>query len=136
MSFGLPNIQLQAGGNITPNRVVCLSTTLDNTGLQSAAASSPNIGIAQGGTQYAPGTGEDTGYAASLGWNVMIWGPGTIGIGESAGSVAAGDRLTSDSNGRVITTTNAGDRCIGIAIEAGTNQGDMIEILMSCFEVG
>jgi hypothetical protein len=35
------------------------------------------------------------------------------------GTVAAGDKLTADSTGKLITTTTSGDKYIAIALEAG-----------------
>jgi Uncharacterized conserved protein (DUF2190) len=134
--YSSPSLQGTAGGSIVMNRVVCVSTVADNQFLQSAAASSANIGLAQGGSRRAPGTGDDDGNAAIAGETVQIWGPGSIGIGEASGAITAGDRVTADSNGRLVTTTNAGDRCVGIALEAATLLGDMIEVMVSAFEVG
>ena len=127
-----PNIQVTAGGNITPFRVVKLSTVADNQILISAAATSANIGIAQGGTRRAPGTGDDDGFAAISGETCMIWGVGCVALGEAGGTVTRGDKVTSDSAGRLVTTTSTGDVVVGWAMQsAATN--DLIEILVQPF---
>jgi len=113
-------MQVQAGGNVPPSRIVKLSTTADNTVLVSASATSPNIGVSQKGTRRAPGTGDDDGYAAIAGENLQVYGPSCVAPVEYGGTVAAGDALTSDSAGRAIATTTEGDSCIGWALQAGT----------------
>lgn len=45
------------------------------------------------------------------------------------GTVAAGDKLTADSNGKLITTTTAGDQVIAIALEAGVS-GEYHQVLL------
>ena len=38
----------------------------------------------------------------------------------AGGVITAGDRLTADSSGKMVATTTAGNRVIGIALESGT----------------
>lgn len=45
------------------------------------------------------------------------------------GTVAIGDKLTADANGKLITTTTAGDQVIAIALEAGS-AGEYHEAMM------
>lgn len=132
MGFSPPNLQIVAGGNISPSRVVCISTAADNTVLQSALATSPNIGIAQKGTRRAPGTGDDDGFCAVAGDNVQIWGPSCMGEGELGGTVTRGDRVTSDGNGRLVTTTTIGDQVVGWCLQSGA-LSDMVMILVQPF---
>lgn len=51
-----------------------------------------------------------------------------IGLVKLGGTVAAGDLLTSDANGKAIATTTAGNRYIGIAEQAGV-ANDVISYL-------
>ena len=129
--YGVPGLQLQAGGNIYPSRVVCLSTTLDNTVNQSASNTSPNIGISQPGTNLAPGF-DTLGYAATVNQNIMVFSVGSVAPLELAGTSTRGDILTSDSNGRGLTTTTTADRCIGFLMESG-GANDLVQVLVALF---
>lgn len=130
--FSPPNLQVTAGGTIAPARVVALSTTADNQVLQSASNTSPNIGIAQKGTRRAPGTGDDDGNAALINEQLQVWGPSCVGEGELGGTVTRGDRVTSDANGRLITTTTTGDQVVGFAMQSGV-LSDLVAILVQPF---
>ena len=126
--YSPPNIQGVANGNISPYRVVKVDTTADNKFLQSALATSMNIGISQKGTRRAPGTGDDDGYAAIAGETIQIFGPGCVCMAECGGTVTRGDSVTADSGGRIVTTTTAGDIVVGEALQSGATN-DIIEIL-------
>ncbi len=130
MAYALPGFQGVASGNITPNRVVAITTSADNKISQSVVATSPNIGIAQSGTRRAPGTGDDDGFAAIAGETCMFWGVGSIGLGEAASAITPGDFVTADSAGRLVTTTTAGDTYVGFAMQAAAAVGDMIEVMV------
>ncbi len=132
MIFSPPNLQVIAGGNIRPSRVVKISTAADDTVLESAAATSANIGIAQKGTRRAPGTGDDDGFAAVAGENLQVYGPSCVAPGQLGGTVASGDKVTSDGSGLLITTTSAGDVALGWALEGGVT-GDIVRILVHPF---
>lgn len=56
-------------------------------------------------------------------------GAGTVKV-KAGGTVAVGDRLTSDATGRSITTTTAANEVIGFALEAGAIN-DFIEVMPS-----
>lgn len=130
MAYQDPNLQVTAGGNIRPSRVVKISTVADNQVLESAGATTPNIGIAQMGTRRAPGTGDDDGYAAISGENVGVYGPGAgASPGQLGGTVTRGDAVTSDSNGLLVTTTTEGDCIVGWALQSGVT-ADLISILV------
>lgn len=125
-----PNLQVVAGGNIHPSRVVKLSTAADNTVLESAASTSANIGIAQQGSRRAPGTGDDDGYCAIATENVGVYGPGSgQAPGQLGGTVTRADTVTSDGSGQIITTTSDADVIIGWAMESGVS-GDIVTILV------
>ena len=129
--YAQPNLQLKAGGNIPPSHIVKLSTAADNTVLVSAAATSVNIGVAQGGTRRAPGTGDDDGYAAIAGENVAVFGPGSgQALVDLGGTVTRGDAVTSDGNGRGVSTTTDGDIIIGWAMQSGVSR-DLVTVLIN-----
>lgn len=130
MSVSPPSIQLRAGGNITPFRIVKIGTTQDSEALISASATSPNIGIAHGGTRRAPGTGDDDGFAAIDGENIPIWGTGCIGLVQLVGTSARGDAITSDASGLGTTTTTEGDCIVGWALQSGV-AGDVVRVLVN-----
>lgn len=56
---------------------------------------------------------------------VMVWAGGAPKV-KLGGTVAIGDWLTSDANGKAIATTSAGNECIGQALEAGV-ENDVIQ---------
>lgn len=131
MAYMSPNLQVTSGGNIRPSRVVKISTAADNTVLESASATSANIGLAQQGTRRAPGTGDDDGYAAIANENIGVFGPGSgLAPGALGGTVTRGDVVTSDANGLLVTTTTEGDCMIGWAFQSGVS-GDVVEILVN-----
>lgn len=49
----------------------------------------------------------------------------------SAGSVAIGDWVTTDSAGKAVATTTDGNIVIGRALEVGTTDGDIFEVQLS-----
>lgn len=50
---------------------------------------------------------------------------GTV-LCKLGGTVAVGDRLTSDSTGKFVTTTTAANEVVAVALEAGVS-GDLVE---------
>ena len=58
---------------------------------------------------------------------VALSGAGAKGLCGSGGSIAAGDYLTSDANGALVTTTSAGDRVVAMAMEAAVS-GDLFSV--------
>lgn len=48
------------------------------------------------------------------------------GLVKAGGTIAIGDKLTSDSNGKAVATTTLGDNYFGIADQVGAD-GDIIE---------
>lgn len=55
---------------------------------------------------------------------------GTMKV-KSGGTVAVGDRVTSNGSGVAITTTTAANEVLGIALEAASS-GDFFEVMPSC----
>lgn len=114
-----------AGGNISPSRFVRLSTAADNTYLQ-AGAGEKIVGVSQKGTRRAPYGSLDDGYAAIAGENILVFAQGmTCGL-ELGGTVAAGDRLKADADGKGVAA-GTGEEYGAIAPQAGTS-GDVIEV--------
>lgn len=120
MRYMEPNLQVVAGGTIRPSRVVKLSTAADNTVLESAAATSVNIGVAQQGTRRAPGTGDDDGNAALVDEQLGVYscGSGQAPI-QLGGTVTRADAVTSDGSGLGVATTTDGDVIVGWAMQSG-----------------
>lgn len=50
--------------------------------------------------------------------------------GLAGGTIAVGDFVAADSNGALVATTTANDRCIGIAME-GAVANDLFSVLIS-----
>jgi hypothetical protein len=114
-------------GNIAPSRFVKLSTTLDGKCTQ-AGAGEKIFGISQQGTRNTPYGSLDDGYAAIAGENLQIYGPGDDGaVLELGGTVAAGDRLKSDANGKGVTTVTNLDEVGAVAMVAGTS-GQLVPV--------
>lgn len=88
---------VKAGGNIYPARFVKRDTSNDQTVLQ-CTANAQSCGITVDATAAAPTPGA-SGYAAVDGGQVRLYTPGEATYLELAGTVAAGDKLKSDSNG-------------------------------------
>ena len=131
-AYAMPALQGKAGGNIRPMRVVKISTVTDNTFLESASNTSANIGIAQQGTRRAPGTADDDGFAAIAGENIMVFGAGSIAPAQYGATVTRGDKVTSDGNGLLLTTTTTADVVVGWAFQSGA-VGDIVAIIVGPF---
>lgn len=119
---------LLPGGNISPSRFVKTGTT-QGTAVQCSAVTDHIYGISQPGTRNYPLTGLDDGYAGISGDGAInIFGPGDdacpLAIG---GTVAYGDYLTTDSNGRGVTSTTNKDNVGAVAMQAGVS-GDIIKV--------
>lgn len=56
-------------------------------------------------------------------------GAGTAKV-IAGGTIAVGDRVTSDGSGHAVATTTAGDEVVGIALEAGVDN-DVVEVMMA-----
>jgi hypothetical protein len=80
--------------------------TTDNSVIQGAAATNALIGVS---SSLGAESTDDT-------VDVVLGGTAEV---EYGGTVTRGDLLTSDSTGRAITTTTAGNRTIGVAMASG-----------------
>lgn len=126
MAYG-PSYTKVAGGNVAPSRFVKLDVSNKGKVLQ-AGAGEMVFGISQEGTRNIPYSTLDDGFAAIAGENLRIYGPGDNGMMlELGGTVAVGDRLKSDANGKGVATTTANDEVGAIALAAGAS-GDLVPV--------
>lgn len=110
-----------AAGNIKPSRFLIQATSADNKYSQaSSATAAPLVGISQPGTRNTPYSSLDDGYAAIAGENLHVYkSPDNAEAPlQLGGTVAAGDLLTTDSDGRGVTATT-GDFVGARAQQAG-----------------
>jgi hypothetical protein len=109
-----------AGGTIIPSTFLVRSTTADAQFLQATGTAVPIAGISQKGTRSTPYDGLDDGNAAIAGENLQVYLPNDdkeapLRLG---GTVAAGDLLTSDAQGRGVTAAS-GNQVGARALMAG-----------------
>ncbi len=118
MSSG-PSFTRVAGGNIKPSRFVTLTAAARGKVL-AAGAGAEIYGISQEGTRNTPYSTLDDGYAAIAGENIRIYGPPAKDVLlVLGGTVAAGDRLKSDADGKGVTTVTNLDEYGAIAMVDG-----------------
>lgn len=108
----------KAGGNISPARFVKPDTTTDEQVLQ-CGAGDRIIGVSQAGTHRTPYSTLDDGYAAVATEEIEVFGIGEQPWLELGGTVAVGDRLKADANGKGVATTTDLDEWGAIALQAG-----------------
>lgn len=114
-----------AGGDVYPMRFVKLSTTADGKVL-AAGAGDVTIGISQRGTRRSEYV-DTSGKAAASGEPVQYFDETEECILEAGGTIAAGDKLKSDSNGKGVATTTDKDWMGAIALQAGAS-GDLLKV--------
>lgn len=90
------------------------------------SAANDQVVLASAATDNLLGVMMDKPTSGDYGGVAMIGRGGKVPV-QYGGTVAAGDKLTSDANGKAITTTTAGNRVIGIAAKAGVS-GDVGEV--------
>jgi hypothetical protein len=113
---------LVANGNIIPSSIVILDSTNAGYGLQaSSATTTPLFGICYQNQWRTPWAPLQDGFAAIQGINIGIFEEAEICRLQIGGTVTTGDMLTSDANGRGITTTTSGNYTIAQAMESGVN---------------
>lgn len=123
-----------ANGNIAPSRFVKLDSTADNRALQCGANEAP-WGISQPSTRRLALSGWDDGYAAIAGEMLTIAGPGDDeALLELGGTVAHGDHLKSDANGKGVAGNANLDKVGAIALQAGTS-GKLIRVKPIRFDI-
>jgi hypothetical protein len=106
-----------ANGDIYPMRFVKLDSTTDGRLLQCGAGDRP-IGISQKSTRRSEYI-DTSGKAALAGEPVQYYDVNEICALQLGGTVARGDRLKSDANGKGITAATDGDAFGAIAEAAG-----------------
>lgn len=117
-----------ANGNIIPSGIVILDSANPGKVLQaSSATATPLFGISEPAQRNMPwnigGVAVQDGFAAIAGETLWIYGdndPGEVWL-QIGGTVTAGDLLTSDANGRGITTTTPDNYIIAEALLGGVN---------------
>lgn len=122
-------------GNIAPSRFVKLDPS--NTGMVlQAGTNDPIFGISSPTTRRLALSGWDDGYAGILGDGAMnIIGPGDDeGLLEIAGTIAHGDYIKSDTNGKGVSAGTDKDRAGAQALQAGTS-GQLIRVKPIRFDV-
>lgn len=122
---------LISGGNIYPNRFVMMDSSEDQQGIQ-ATANAVTVGISGDSTKYPPLTGlVSNTYHAEDGDPITLRGAEeSQTLLELGGTVAAGDYLKSDSNGKgvAIATSGTTPQNVGArALKAGVS-GDLLEV--------
>jgi hypothetical protein len=90
---------LIAGGTIAPYRFVRPSTSADDTGLQSAAITTPVLGVTDGSTKAFNSANH-----AETGDPITLQG-GDVVLVEAGGNITRGAMVESDSDGKAITAT-------------------------------
>jgi hypothetical protein len=91
---------LIAGGTIAPYRFVRPSTSADDTGLQSAAITTPVLGVTDGSTKAFNSANH-----AETGDPITLQG-GDVVLVEAGGSITRGAMVESDSDGKAITQSS------------------------------
>jgi len=113
-SYAQPNVlTFKAGAAIAQGCVVKPGADREHV-LVSAAATSKNFGIAMNAASAA----ED---------KVEVALPGGGAKGLAGGTVAFGDLLTSDADGKLVATTTANDRAVAMAMEDAV-VGDLFSV--------
>lgn len=117
-SIGAPAL---AGGDIYPCRFVKQSASEDFNVLQ-AGANEPVCGISQAGTNTAPIPGVTSDKAATSGQQLRVHSTPETCLLELGGTVAAGDRLKADTDGKGVAIAASGttpQNCGARALQAG-----------------
>lgn len=121
-----------AGGTIHRARFVTQNTGADNT-VDQAGANAVIVGISQLGGRRAPQpSNSNTTEAATVGEYLDIDSEdGAVGYVECGGTVAAGDKLKSDSNGKAVVIASAGgsgNQHVGAIAQAAGASGTIIPV--------
>lgn len=117
-----------ANGNVKPNRLVKIDSSVTPPRIIQASANTDDIiGVSQIGTHNAPITGLNDGYAAIAGMNCKVWIVGDRAQVEAGAAFNAGAELTADSQGRAVSAST-GNKVVGYARDTATAAGQLIEI--------
>lgn len=114
---------LIAGGTILPYRFVRPSTSADDTGLQSAAITTPVLGVSDGSTRAFNSANH-----AETGDPITLQG-GDVVLVEAGGNITRGAMVESDSDGKAITqSSTAGLNYNGYVALQSAASGTIIRI--------
>lgn len=114
----------KSAADLSTKRFLIVKTDTNGKVVLSSAATDKHLGVlADGGRQS--GDNVDVNLVNGSGTYKVIVGAG--------GTVAKDDYITSDSAGKAVTTTTAGDRVIGQAMQAGA-VGAQIEYMKKDFK--
>ena len=95
--------------------IVAVDTSNDQSVVLAAAATDPIVGVLQNKPKAL-----QAGLVRFIGTSKVIAG----------GTITRGDKVTSDSNGKAITTTTNKDTLVGVALSSAVS-GDIVEILLN-----
>lgn len=126
---------LVATGNVYPCRFVKVGAT-SNSGAQ-ATAGDPAVGISQNWTRSVNLEGAisvSSPYIAIAGEGIPLWGLGQEALLELGGTVAAGNRLKSDADGKGVVAA-AADGAYAVALQSGVS-GNFIRVVVVYDSVG
>lgn len=112
-----------SGGSINVCRFVTPDTSNPKAVNQAADATHKIVGVAQEYPKAAPIPNASTVAADTAGDPVRVYQIGEVCLLDSASGWTAGDFLTSDANGKGITTTTAGDFYGAIALTTLSGAG-------------
>ena len=119
---------LQANGNIVPNRFVMGDSSGDFLGIQ-ATLNAQVLGCTTGATRFPVTPQVATPNAAEDGDGVVLQ-DGLIWEVEAGGAISAFDRVYSDASGRAITAEAAGQvNFVGIALESAAAAVDILRVM-------
>lgn len=110
-----------AASDIAPYRI-CTPGEAEHSVKQATAATDALIG-----------TADELGKQANSRVDVCMGGLPAV---EAGAAFAAGDPLTTDDQGRAVKAAEGGNRIIGIALEAATAAGDIVDYLFAPGYVG
>lgn len=123
-----------AGGNVSQRTFLKQSALGKVVSATDGTSSAGDIvyGIAGEGTRNAPYSTLDDGYLAIAGENVKVRFPGEVCLLRSGAAFAVGARLKSDSTGRGIAVTTAGDNYGAVALELATAADQFVKVRVEC----
>ena len=118
-----------AGGDIRPSRFVKQDTTADNTVLE-CDANEAVVGISSEAGREPPLPSVSTIYAGQAGDNMLVYTEGDECLLELGGTVAAGDNLKSDADGKGVAIATTGTTAQEIGAKALTSgaSGERIRV--------
>lgn len=124
-----------AGGNIAPSRFVIKTVSSGEPVVTQAGSNVATWGISQPSTRRLALSGWDDGYAAIAGENVNVFGDGDDEcLLELAGTVAAGQPIKSDADGKGVLADTDKDHVGAVAKVSGV-AGDLIKVKPTRFDL-